>query len=95
MTTMSSSAPEVQQVYARARQLAKDMGKLVELFTTIWGSWLVVLTSGDSAALRRFDDELSNIAHGQHDCPEPSRGLAYGVCSSAIFGGCTSMSRRV
>jgi class 3 adenylate cyclase/predicted ATPase len=67
MTLMSSSAPEVQQVYARARQLAENTGKLSELFTAIWGSWLVAITSGDSPALRRFADELFSIARDQHD----------------------------
>jgi class 3 adenylate cyclase/predicted ATPase len=67
MMTTTSSAPDVRQVYARARQLAVDRGKLVELFVTVWGSWLVAYSSGDCTAQRKFIEELFHLARGQQD----------------------------
>jgi class 3 adenylate cyclase/predicted ATPase len=67
MSTMTSSAPDVQQVYDRARQLADHTDKLAELFASVWGSWIVAFASGDKAATRKLADELFNIAQGKHD----------------------------
>jgi predicted ATPase len=67
MTTMTSSAPEVREVYDRARELAADTHKLAELFASVWGSWLVAASSGDTVAMRKFSDELFSIARGQQD----------------------------
>jgi predicted ATPase len=52
MNTMTSSAPEVREVYIRARELAAHSNKLAELFASVWGSWIVALSSGDQAAIR-------------------------------------------
>jgi hypothetical protein len=67
MTTMSSAALDVQQVYARARHLAQETGKVTQLFVTIWGLWLAAFSSGDREAFRKFTDELFAIAQGQSD----------------------------
>ena len=67
MNTMTSSAPEVREVYIRARELAAHTNKLAELFASVWGSWIVALSSGDQAAMRNFSDELFSIAQGQND----------------------------
>ena len=67
MTTMTSSAPDVQQVYDRARQLAAHTDKVAELFASVWGSWIVANASGDQAAMRKLVDELFSIAQGQQD----------------------------
>ena len=67
MTTMTSSAPEVRQVYDRARQLAGQTDKLAELFASVWGSWIVANASGDQPAMRKLVDELFSIARSQQD----------------------------
>ena len=67
MSTMTSSAPDVQQVYDRARQLAGHTDKLAELFASLWGSWIVAFASGDQSATRKLTDELFSIAQGQQD----------------------------
>ena len=67
MNTMTSSAPEVREVYDRAREMAAHTHKLAELFASVWGSWIVAASSGDTAAMRKFSDELFSIARGQPD----------------------------
>ena len=62
MTTRSSAAPEIGSVYARAGELARQTGRMVDLFPTIWGAWLFAFTSGDFPAARRLLDELFTIA---------------------------------
>jgi len=67
MTTMTTAAPEIEQVYGRARQLARDTGKVAELFATVWGSWLVANTAGNRAVALNCTTELFSIAQGQDD----------------------------
>ena len=38
--TTRSAAPEIASVYSRARQLAQQTGRTVELFQALWGSWM-------------------------------------------------------
>jgi class 3 adenylate cyclase/predicted ATPase len=65
MTTHSSADPETGRVYARARQLARESGRLAELFPPLWGSWLVASTSDDITTAKRLLDELFAIANDQ------------------------------
>jgi class 3 adenylate cyclase/predicted ATPase len=67
MTTMTTSAPEIQQVYGRARQLARDTAKVAQLFATVWGSWFVAHNAGNSAAVLDCTAELFSIAQDQED----------------------------
>jgi class 3 adenylate cyclase len=66
-TTMSATAPEIRNVYERAQQLARDVGKTSELFATVWGRQLVALVSCDVESARGLTDELFSIARGQDD----------------------------
>jgi class 3 adenylate cyclase/predicted ATPase len=66
-TIMTNSAPEIRHVYERAQQLARDVGKISELFATVWGKQLVGLTSGDIQSARGLTDELFSIARSQDD----------------------------
>jgi predicted ATPase len=63
MTTRSSAAPEIGSVYARAGELARQTGRMADLFPTVWGAWLVTFISADFAAARRLLDELFDIAN--------------------------------
>lgn len=63
MTTRSSAAPEIGQVYARARELASAGQKVADLFPTVWGAWLVAFTRGDFATAARLVDELFGMAN--------------------------------
>jgi hypothetical protein len=66
-TIMSSAAAEIRQVYERAQQLARDAGKISELFATVWGKQLVALASGEVESARALTDEIFSIAHSQDD----------------------------
>ena len=67
MSTMTTAAPEIQDVYGRARQLARDTGKVAELFATVWGSWLVANTKGNREAALNCTAELFSIARDQNN----------------------------
>ena len=62
MATRSSTAPEIGAVYARARELAHNAGRIADFFPTIWGAWLVAFSGGDLASAGRLLDELFNLA---------------------------------
>jgi predicted ATPase len=62
MATRSSTAPEIGAVYARARELARNAGRIADLFPTIWGAWLVAFSGGDLATAGRLLDELFSFA---------------------------------
>ena len=47
MSTRSSTASEIQQVYGRARQIAHETGKVEELFATVFGVWMAAYSSGN------------------------------------------------
>ncbi len=75
ISTTGSAEPEIASVYSRARQLAQQNGRSVELFQTLWGSWMNRLTAGDldgggqlveqllALAQQQADDELALQAH--------------------------------
>jgi len=67
MSTMTTTAPEIQEVYGRARQLARDAGKAAELFATVWGSWLVAIIRGNREGALSCTAELFSIARDQND----------------------------
>jgi class 3 adenylate cyclase len=66
-TTMSAAAPEIRRIYERAQQLARDMGKISQLFATVWGRQLVALASGEVESGRALTDEIFSIARSQDD----------------------------
>jgi predicted ATPase len=63
MATRSSAAPEIGSVYARAGELARQTGRMVDLFPTIWGAWLVAFIGGNLLAAKQLLDELFTIAN--------------------------------
>jgi predicted ATPase len=67
MSTRTTAAPEIQEVYGRARQLARDAGKVAELFATVWGSSLVAVIEGNNEVARACTAELFGIARKQED----------------------------
>src|SRR5205823_4023335 len=61
-------AAEVEQTYARARQLSDEVGEPVEKFQALWGLWLHTLGGqGRFAAGRRLGEELLTIAERERD----------------------------
>ena len=62
MSTRTSAAPEIQEVYARARLLAGDVDKVAELFTTLWGLSTIAISRGNRAVALACTTELFTIA---------------------------------
>ena len=42
MATKGYAAPEVEQAYARARELCQQVGETPQLFPVLWGLWRVL-----------------------------------------------------
>ena len=65
LLTTRSAAPEIASVYTRARQLAQQTGRMVELFQALWGSWINRLASGDMQGATALVDQLFELAQNQ------------------------------
>jgi hypothetical protein len=63
MAARSSTAPEIGNVYARARELAHSARRMANVFPTILGRWLIAVNGGDFATAGRLLDELFSIAN--------------------------------
>jgi class 3 adenylate cyclase/predicted ATPase len=61
MTAKGFGAPEVGAAYARARDLAKDLQDLSQLFTSIWGLWLFNLIQPRKGPARSLSEELLSL----------------------------------
>jgi class 3 adenylate cyclase/predicted ATPase len=61
--TTRSAAPEIATVYSRARQLAQQTGRTVELFQALWGSWMSQMAmAGDIHGAAAMVDQLLALA---------------------------------
>ena len=60
-------APEIREVYARARELCEQVGDAEQFFPATWGLWLVKNSAGESDAACEIADELLAIAGKQAD----------------------------
>jgi predicted ATPase len=67
MTTTGSAAPEVAQIYTRARQLAEEGGRTVRLFQALWASWLASFSAGDLRTTGGLVDQLFALGREQHN----------------------------
>ena len=65
LLTTRSAAPEIATVYTRARQLAQQTGRMVELFQALWGYWINRLASGDMQGATALVDQLFELAQNQ------------------------------
>ena len=60
--TRGYAAPEVEQSYARARELAGEVGDPVQRFQALWGIWLVASHRASAAAAVNLGRELLALA---------------------------------
>ncbi|MFG3595376.1 AAA family ATPase [Bradyrhizobium sp. RDI18] len=67
ISTKSWSAPEVEQVYLRARDLCRQAGDVAQLFTVSWGLWLVYQQRCEFKTARDLLDELFALARQSTD----------------------------
>jgi class 3 adenylate cyclase/predicted ATPase len=62
MMVMPSWAPEVQRIYDRARDVARDHQRSSSLFVALWGSWLVAYAQEQRPVAQQLIEELYRLA---------------------------------
>ena len=67
MATKGFAAPEVEQAYARARELCQQVGETPQLFPVLWGLWRFYLVRGELQTARELGEQLLSLAQRQHD----------------------------
>ena len=67
MATRGWNAPEVEDVYSRARELAAQTGRSTDVFPAVWGRWLVAHAGGQAPLARDLLRELSALLRDSHD----------------------------
>ncbi len=67
MVVRQWSAPEVAQVYARARELCRLLGDPPELLSVLFGLYGFHILRGELNTARELSSELLAIVQGQHD----------------------------
>jgi predicted ATPase len=65
--TRGYATPEVEQNYARARQLADEIGAPVQRFQALWGLWLVASHQANAATALQLGRELLALAERLDD----------------------------
>jgi predicted ATPase len=69
MATRGWNAPEVAEVYSRARALATERGRSTDVFPAVWGRWLVAHAGGEAAVARELLAELFTLLRDASDAP--------------------------
>src|SRR5262245_33029776 len=67
MATKGWAAPEVGHVYARARELCKQMGETPQLFPVLFGLWAFYQVRGELQTARELAEQLLSLAQRQQD----------------------------
>jgi predicted ATPase len=65
--TKGNSAPEVEQLYARARALCEQVGEPPQLFRVLWGLWTVHNARGDYQTMQVLGEQLLSLAQLRQD----------------------------
>src|SRR5215813_3665576 len=56
--TKGWGAPEVERVYARARELCQEVGETPQIFPVLWGLWMFHTTRGELQTTRELGEQL-------------------------------------
>ena len=67
MATKSWAAPEVENVYLRARELCEQVGETPETFPVLWGLWSFYVSRAAHKAAHELGEHLLRLAHSQQD----------------------------
>jgi predicted ATPase len=67
MATEGWAALEVQQVYARAQELAPQVGEEAQLFSALWGLWAIHLLRAERETIRALSLQLMDLAQKAQD----------------------------
>src|SRR5262249_52013244 len=65
--TKSQTAPEVERLYPRARELCEQVGEPAQLFRVLWGLWLVQGPQGAYQTRRALGEQLLSLAQRLQD----------------------------
>jgi predicted ATPase len=65
--TRGFAAPEVGHVYARARELCRQVGETPQLFPVLWGLWWFYEVRGEIQTARELAEQLLTLAQRQQD----------------------------
>jgi class 3 adenylate cyclase len=65
--TAGQTAPEVERLYARARELCERVGDCSQLFCVLWGLWHAHGTRGDYQTRRALGEHLLSLAQRLED----------------------------
>jgi predicted ATPase len=67
MAIRGYAAPEVEQVYARARELCRQVGEPPQLFPVLWGLWYFYFVRAELQTARELGEQLLSLAQRIQD----------------------------
>ncbi|MGH7966949.1 MAG: hypothetical protein ACRERD_34860, partial [Candidatus Binatia bacterium] len=67
ITTKGNAAPEVGQVYSRARELCQHLGDTPQLFPVLWGTWYFHLARAEYQTARELAQQCLTLAQDVQD----------------------------
>jgi predicted ATPase len=67
MNIKGQAAPEVEQTYARARELCRQIGHAPQLFPVLWGLWYFYLVRAELQTARELLPQLLSLAQSAQD----------------------------
>jgi DNA-binding NtrC family response regulator/predicted ATPase/class 3 adenylate cyclase len=67
MNSKGFAAPDVEHVYARARELCQQVGDTSQLFPVLRGLWVFYFVRGKHETAKEIAEELLALAQEQHD----------------------------
>jgi predicted ATPase len=67
MVTKGWGAPEVEQVYARARALSRQVGESPEIFPVLWGLWRFYFVRAQYQTARELAEQCLSLAQRVQD----------------------------
>ena len=65
--TKGNSAPEVEQAYARARELCRQVGETPQLFWVLAGLWVFYQNRPEYKTARELGEQLLSLAQNVQD----------------------------
>ncbi|MGH8066726.1 MAG: AAA family ATPase [Candidatus Entotheonellia bacterium] len=86
LASKSGSAPEVEQLYIRARALCERVGEPPQLFRVLWGLWLIYNARGDYQTMRALGEQLLSLAQ-RLEAPDLLLEAHHALWTSLFSGG--------
>ena len=84
--TKGSGAPEVEQLYIRAREACERVGELPQLFRVLWGLWMVYNLRGEYQTALALGEQLLSLAQRLQD-PDLLLEAHHALWAILFFGG--------